>query len=85
MEISDNPGLRKDTSDPTLFCSAYKKNRFYMFTRREPDDMKGYAHSNVHSSVHYHKYILPLLVVVTVIEMYSMRSLQRKKLWQQHK
>ena len=38
MEVSDNPNLRKDTSDPTLFCTAYKKNRFYMFTRREPDD-----------------------------------------------
>ncbi len=38
MEISDNPNLRKDTSDPTLFCTAYKKNRFYMFTRREPDE-----------------------------------------------
>ena len=38
--MSDNPGLRKDTSDPTLFCTAYKKNRFYMFSRREPDDTK---------------------------------------------
>jgi len=23
--------------DPTLLCTAYKKNRFYLFTRREPD------------------------------------------------
>jgi len=23
--------------DPTLFCSAFKKQRFYMFTKREPD------------------------------------------------
>lgn len=22
--------------DPILFCSAYKENRFYLFTRREP-------------------------------------------------
>lgn len=26
--------------DPTLFCTAHKKNRFYMFTRREPEDTK---------------------------------------------
>ena len=41
MEVSDNPTLRRDTSDPTLICTAYKKNRFYMFTRREPEDTKG--------------------------------------------
>ena len=30
--------------DPTLFCTAYKKNRFYLFTRREPaDDHEGYG------------------------------------------
>jgi len=23
-------------NDPTLFCAAYKKHRFYLFTRREP-------------------------------------------------
>ena len=27
-------------SDPTLFCTAFKKNRFYMFTRRDADDPK---------------------------------------------
>ena len=41
MEVSDNHTLRRDTSDPTLICTAYKKNRFYMFTRREPEDTKG--------------------------------------------
>lgn len=25
--------------DPTLFTAAYKRNRFYMFTRREPADL----------------------------------------------
>jgi peptidylprolyl isomerase domain and WD repeat-containing protein 1 len=25
-------------SDPTLVCSAFKKNRFYMFSQREPED-----------------------------------------------
>jgi peptidylprolyl isomerase domain and WD repeat-containing protein 1 len=24
--------------DPTLICCAWKKNRFYMFTRRKPDE-----------------------------------------------
>ncbi len=40
MEVSDNPTLSRDTSDPTLFCTAYKKNRFYLFTRKEPADAK---------------------------------------------
>ena len=39
--MSDNPGLLKDTSDPTLICTAYKRNRFYLFSRRDPDDKKG--------------------------------------------
>jgi len=37
MKASDNPSLDKITTDPTLIASGYKKNRFYMFTRREPD------------------------------------------------
>lgn len=28
--------------DPTLFCTAYKKDRFYMFTKREPAEPDGY-------------------------------------------
>eukprot|EP00026_Physarum_polycephalum_P001078 Phypoly_transcript_01079.p1 GENE.Phypoly_transcript_01079~~Phypoly_transcript_01079.p1 ORF type:complete len:623 (+),score=105.08 Phypoly_transcript_01079:1835-3703(+) len=32
---------RDATYDPTLFCSAFKKQRFYMFTRREPTDVEG--------------------------------------------
>ena len=27
-------------NDPTILCSAFKKNRFYIFTRREPEDSK---------------------------------------------
>jgi len=41
MEVADNPGLRADMSDPTLFSSAYKKTRFFMFTRREPEEQGG--------------------------------------------
>lgn len=33
MEAATNPTLEGSSSDPTLFCTAYKKNRFYMFTR----------------------------------------------------
>ncbi|XP_071811044.1 peptidylprolyl isomerase domain and WD repeat-containing protein 1-like isoform X2 [Apostichopus japonicus] len=40
MHASDNPSLQSIDTDPTLICSAFKKNRFYMFTRREPDDVK---------------------------------------------
>ena len=27
--------------DPTLYTSAFKKNRFYIFSRREPEEMQG--------------------------------------------
>ena len=30
---SDNPILKVRAPEPTLICTAYKKNRFYMFTR----------------------------------------------------
>lgn len=37
MAASDNTGLREsEMLDPTLFSTAFKRNRFYMFTRREP-------------------------------------------------
>lgn len=38
LETSDNPTLQLSGADPTLFAAAYKKNRFYLFTRREPDE-----------------------------------------------
>jgi peptidylprolyl isomerase domain and WD repeat-containing protein 1 len=41
MEASENPILKGIKFDPTLFCTALKKNRFYLFTSREPDDTKG--------------------------------------------
>lgn len=40
LEASENPTLEAFKADPTLFCTAYKKNRFYLFTRRPPDDTK---------------------------------------------
>jgi len=33
MEASENPTLDSVRSDPILFCTAFKKNRFYVFTR----------------------------------------------------
>ncbi|XP_027018184.1 peptidylprolyl isomerase domain and WD repeat-containing protein 1 [Tachysurus fulvidraco] len=40
MKASDNPALQTADPDPTIFCTAFKKNRFYMFTKREPEDTK---------------------------------------------
>lgn len=38
LAASDNPLLAKqDVVDPTLFCTAYKRARFYLFSRLEPD------------------------------------------------
>ena len=39
MEVASNPLLQHTITDPTLFCTAHKKNRFYMFSRREPSDL----------------------------------------------
>ncbi len=33
--------LKEADPDPTLFCTAYKKNRFYLFTTREPEETGG--------------------------------------------
>ncbi|KAJ3123496.1 hypothetical protein HK098_001884 [Nowakowskiella sp. JEL0407] len=38
MAASDNPALKEiDQGDPTIFATAYKKNRFYLYTKREPE------------------------------------------------
>ncbi|KAG1134542.1 hypothetical protein G6F42_000434 [Rhizopus arrhizus] len=39
MIASENAALKESQElDPTLFCTAFNKNRFYMMTRREPFD-----------------------------------------------
>ncbi|KAF9463062.1 hypothetical protein BDZ94DRAFT_1259976 [Collybia nuda] len=41
MAASANPILAdKGQRDPSLFCSGYKRPRFYIFTREEPEDTK---------------------------------------------
>ncbi|KIK38998.1 hypothetical protein CY34DRAFT_808818 [Suillus luteus UH-Slu-Lm8-n1] len=41
MTASANPMLaNKGIRDPTLFCTGYKRQRFYLFTRSEPEDSK---------------------------------------------
>uniref|UniRef100_A0A8B9FRH9 peptidylprolyl isomerase n=1 Tax=Amazona collaria TaxID=241587 RepID=A0A8B9FRH9_9PSIT len=40
MKASENPVLQNNQTDPTIICTAFKKNRFYMFTKREPEDTK---------------------------------------------
>ncbi|KAJ8305534.1 hypothetical protein KUTeg_016079 [Tegillarca granosa] len=37
---SENPVLQNVFNDPTLVCTAFKKNRFYLITRREAEDTK---------------------------------------------
>ena len=38
MAASDNAVIKEsELRDPTLFCTAHTRNRFYMFTEREPD------------------------------------------------
>ncbi|XP_055546746.1 peptidylprolyl isomerase domain and WD repeat-containing protein 1 [Wyeomyia smithii] len=40
QEASDNPALQSIVNDPTLFCTAYKKQRFYLYSRRLPSDLQ---------------------------------------------
>jgi len=37
MQSSSNPALQEATTDPLLFATAFKKNRFYMISTREPE------------------------------------------------
>ncbi|KAL1482991.1 hypothetical protein MTO96_033432 [Rhipicephalus appendiculatus] len=37
---SENPTLQSLQADPMLVCTAFRKNRFYLFSRREPDEGK---------------------------------------------
>ncbi|KAJ2741078.1 Peptidyl-prolyl cis-trans isomerase cyp15 [Coemansia sp. BCRC 34301] len=37
LAASSNPGARTSDGSPTLFCTAFRRNRFYMFTCSEPD------------------------------------------------
>lgn len=40
MAASDNPAFQGiEFVDPTLFCTAFKKSRFYMFTKQEPTSL----------------------------------------------
>ncbi|XP_068142122.1 peptidylprolyl isomerase domain and WD repeat-containing protein 1 [Drosophila tropicalis] len=39
-EASENPALQNLLNDPTAFCTAYKKNRFYLYSRRLPSDLQ---------------------------------------------
>jgi len=36
--VVDNDGETKEMADPTIFVTAYKKNRFYLFSLREPPE-----------------------------------------------
>ncbi|EEB87262.1 hypothetical protein MPER_15465, partial [Moniliophthora perniciosa FA553] len=41
MAASANPILaERAMRDPILFCTGFKRQRFYMFTRSEPEDNK---------------------------------------------
>lgn len=40
MEASENPALDSIKADPTLVATAFRKNRFYLFTRRDATDTK---------------------------------------------
>ena len=48
MATSDNSVYKEsESTDPTLFCTAYKKNRFYCFSRRSPDELDDSSHRDI--------------------------------------
>lgn len=40
QEASENPALLNVQTDPTVFCTAFKKQRFYMYSKRLPSDLQ---------------------------------------------
>ena len=34
---SSNAQGERKSSDPTIYCTAFRKNRLYIFSRRQPD------------------------------------------------
>lgn len=40
QEGTENLTTLQSVSDPTVFCSAYKKPRFYLYSRRPPSDLQ---------------------------------------------
>ncbi|XP_031622174.1 peptidylprolyl isomerase domain and WD repeat-containing protein 1 [Contarinia nasturtii] len=40
QEGSDNPILAQSSADPTVFVTAFKKPRFYLYSRRMPSDLQ---------------------------------------------
>ncbi|KAG9009450.1 hypothetical protein FRB93_005386 [Tulasnella sp. JGI-2019a] len=48
MAASSNPILQnRESRDPTLFCTAFKRPRFYMFTRNSPEDSRSHGDRDV--------------------------------------
>ena len=40
MRAADNPNLETCEADPTVVATAFKKNRFFLFSKRNPDEAK---------------------------------------------
>jgi peptidylprolyl isomerase domain and WD repeat-containing protein 1 len=40
QEASETSSTSQSISDPTVFCTAYKKPRFYLYSRRPPSDLQ---------------------------------------------
>ncbi|GMF16486.1 unnamed protein product [Phytophthora lilii] len=40
-EVMSDSANERDTIDPTLFCTSFKRNRFFLFSSREPEEDEG--------------------------------------------
>uniref|UniRef100_A0AAV1U2Q8 peptidylprolyl isomerase n=1 Tax=Peronospora matthiolae TaxID=2874970 RepID=A0AAV1U2Q8_9STRA len=40
-QVMEDAANERDNIDPTLFCTAFKRNRFFLFSTREPEEEEG--------------------------------------------
>ena len=77
MAASENPLLNKTVvRDPTLFCTAFKRSRFYLFSKIEPDS---YVYSSRLLIMLLLMHLYASTATPNATEMCSTRSLLEKK------
>jgi len=65
MHASENPALKESNNDPIIFTTAFKKNRFYLFSRFSPED---FHNSNVDRDVFNEKPTKEEVMAATQLE-----------------
>ncbi|POM74487.1 Peptidylprolyl isomerase domain and WD repeat-containing protein 1, partial [Phytophthora palmivora] len=64
-EVMSDAANERDTIDPTLFCTSFKRNRFFLFSSREPEEDEGDGSAGVGRDVFNEKPTLEETQVAT--------------------